>query len=106
MGRPIRGQQDAKPPDEAPGARALRRLELERAPFEGVLRHRRQDSIALLLRGGNLGVLGAPSKLIGLRQIPALLRRVIAHTPPGANRAASMSDVCRWATVRRSRCRR
>jgi ABC-2 type transport system permease protein len=44
--------------------------------------------IDLLLRGGNLGVLGAPSNLIGLRQIPPKLRGIIAHQPPGADRAA------------------
>ncbi len=41
-----------------------------------------------LLRGGNLGSLGAPSNLIGLEQIPAVLNRVIARTPPGADREA------------------
>ena len=46
------------------------------------------QAIGLLLRGGNLGVLGAPSNLIGLSQIPPLLRRVIAHQPPGPDRAA------------------
>jgi hypothetical protein len=46
------------------------------------------QAIGLLLKGGNLGVLGAPPNLIGLRQIPPLLRSVIAHEPPGPNRAA------------------
>ena len=46
------------------------------------------DAIDLLLRGGNLGVLGAPSNLVGLNQIPGELRRVIARTPPGADRQA------------------
>jgi ABC-type transport system involved in multi-copper enzyme maturation permease subunit len=41
-----------------------------------------------LLRGGDLGVLGAPAKLIGLEQIPAVLNRMIARTPPGADREA------------------
>jgi ABC-2 type transport system permease protein len=44
------------------------------------------QAIGVLLRGGNLGVLGAPSNMIGLAQIPATLRTVIAHTPPGAKR--------------------
>ncbi len=44
------------------------------------------QAIGVLLRGGNLGVLGAPSNMIGLAQIPATLRTVIAHTPPGAER--------------------
>jgi ABC-type transport system involved in cytochrome c biogenesis permease component len=44
-------------------------------------------AIDLLLRGGNLGVLGAPTNLIGLDEIPPLLRRVIARQPPGPDRA-------------------
>jgi ABC-type transport system involved in cytochrome c biogenesis permease component len=46
------------------------------------------QAIDLLLKGGNLGVLGAPANLVGLEQIPALLRRTIAHTPPGSDREA------------------
>jgi ABC-2 type transport system permease protein len=46
------------------------------------------QAIGLLLKGGNLGVLGAPPNLVGLGEIPALLRRVIAHQPPGPDRAA------------------
>jgi len=46
------------------------------------------QAIGLLLRGGNLGVLGAPPNLIGLSQIPPLLRGVIARQPPGPDRAA------------------
>src|SRR5205085_12026976 len=45
------------------------------------------EAIDLLLRGGNLGVLGAPTNLIGLREIPPLLRRSIARLPPGHDRA-------------------
>jgi ABC-2 type transport system permease protein len=41
-----------------------------------------------LLRGGNLGELGAPANLVGLSSIPSLLARVLAHEPPGPNRAA------------------
>jgi hypothetical protein len=33
-------------------------------------------------------VLGAPSNLIGLDQIPAVLNKVIARTPPGPDREA------------------
>jgi ABC-type transport system involved in cytochrome c biogenesis permease component len=44
------------------------------------------QAIGVLLTGGNLGVLGAPSNLIGLGQIPAELRAIIARQPPGANR--------------------
>jgi ABC-2 type transport system permease protein len=46
------------------------------------------QAIGLLLKGGNLGVLGAPPNLIGLSQIPALLRGVIARRHPGPDRAA------------------
>jgi hypothetical protein len=46
------------------------------------------QAIALLLKGGNLGVLGAPSNLVGLRQIPGLLQKVIVHQPRGPDRAA------------------
>jgi ABC-type transport system involved in cytochrome c biogenesis permease component len=46
------------------------------------------QAIGLLLRGGNLGVLGAPSNLIGLSKIPPLLKGVIAHQPPGPDREA------------------
>jgi ABC-2 type transport system permease protein len=46
------------------------------------------SAINVLLRGGNLGVLGAPKNLIGLSSIPGLLRREIAHQPPGPERAA------------------
>jgi ABC-2 type transport system permease protein len=46
------------------------------------------QALGLLLKGGNLGELGAPGNLIGLEEIPPLLRRIIAQQPPGANRAA------------------
>jgi ABC-2 type transport system permease protein len=46
------------------------------------------QAIGLLLKGGNLGVLGAPPNLIGLSQIPSLLRGVIARQPRGPERAA------------------
>jgi hypothetical protein len=45
------------------------------------------QAIGLLLKGGNLGVLGAPPNLVGLSQIPTLLRGVIARQPPGPDRA-------------------
>jgi ABC-2 type transport system permease protein len=44
-------------------------------------------AIDLLLKGGNLSVIGAPSNLIGLAQIPTTLHKIIASQPPGANRA-------------------
>ncbi len=46
------------------------------------------QAINALLRGGDIGALGAPSNLIGLERIPAVLGRVIARTPPGPDRTA------------------
>ena len=40
-------------------------------------------AIEALLRGGNSGIIGAPSNLIGLAEIPASLRAIIARQPPG-----------------------
>src|SRR5271166_849504 len=45
-------------------------------------------AIDLLLTGGNLSVLGSSANVIGLSEIPPLLRRVIAHQPRGPDRAA------------------
>src|SRR5437660_1691540 len=45
-------------------------------------------AIEVLLRGGNLGVAGAPSNLVGLSSIPGLLARVLSHEPPGPDRVA------------------
>jgi hypothetical protein len=56
--------------------------------FSEQIQHAAAQAIGLLLKGGNLGVLGAPPNLVGLGEIPALLRRVIAHQPPGPDRAA------------------
>ncbi len=39
--------------------------------------------IAGLVRGGNLGIPGAPQNLPGLRTIPTILHHVAAHLPPG-----------------------
>jgi ABC-type transport system involved in cytochrome c biogenesis permease component len=55
------------------------------------------QAIELLLRGGNLGVLGAPSSLVGLDRIPALLHREIARTPPGPDRRA-LQQVAEFAS--------
>jgi ABC-2 type transport system permease protein len=44
------------------------------------------QAIGLLLKGGNLGVLGAPPDLIGLSQIPFGLKGIIARQPPGPDR--------------------
>ncbi|MGO9489494.1 MAG: ABC transporter permease [Solirubrobacteraceae bacterium] len=54
--------------------------------FSEQLQRAAAQAIDLLLRGGSLGVLGAPSELVGLERIPGELHRVIAHTPPGAER--------------------
>ena len=56
--------------------------------FSEQIQRAASQAIEVLLRGGELGVLGAPRNLVGLERIPALLRRVIAHTPPGADRVA------------------
>jgi ABC-type transport system involved in cytochrome c biogenesis permease component len=44
------------------------------------------QAIGVLLTGGNLGVLGAPSNMIGLSRISPELRAIIARQPPGADR--------------------
>ena len=45
------------------------------------------EALGALLSGRNLGALGSPD-LIGLKQIPPTLHRIIARLPPGADRAA------------------
>jgi ABC-type transport system involved in cytochrome c biogenesis permease component len=42
--------------------------------------------IGALVRGGSLGVPGAPENLPGLSSIPGILHRIIARQPPGAER--------------------
>lgn len=51
MGRPIRGQQHTKPPDEALRIRPLRRLQRELATLQAVVMQRCQEGIAVLLGG-------------------------------------------------------
>jgi ABC-2 type transport system permease protein len=46
------------------------------------------EAIGELLRGGNLGVLGAPTNLIGLREIPSLLQGILTSVPLGRDRAS------------------
>ncbi len=46
------------------------------------------NAIDALLSGGKLTLLGAPPNIVGLQQIPGLLGRVVAHQPPGPDRAA------------------
>jgi ABC-type transport system involved in cytochrome c biogenesis permease component len=41
-----------------------------------------------LVKGGSLGVPGAPQNLPGLRRIPGILHGVLRHAPPGAQRTA------------------
>jgi len=53
------------------------------------------QALDALLRGGSLGVAGAP-RLIGLRQVPPLLRRILAREPPGTDRQA-LEQVERFA---------
>ena len=53
------------------------------------------QAIDALLRGGSLGVAGAP-RLIGLDQVPPLLRRILARQPPGSDRQA-LEQVERFA---------
>jgi ABC-2 family transporter protein len=55
--------------------------------------------IELLLKGGSLGALGASQNLIALGEIPPLLARVLAHQPPGPDRAAleRVADFARFA---------
>jgi ABC-2 family transporter protein len=43
-------------------------------------------AIAALLQGGDAAVLGAPPDMIGLSQIPARLKEIVAHQPPGPER--------------------
>jgi ABC-type Na+ efflux pump permease subunit len=55
--------------------------------FSEQIQHAAAQAIGVLLSGGDLGVLGAPSNLIGLAQIPPDLHSIIARQPPGADRA-------------------
>jgi hypothetical protein len=40
-------------------------------------------AIEVLLKGGSLGILGAPEDMIGLNKIPSTLHAIIARQPPG-----------------------
>jgi ABC-type transport system involved in cytochrome c biogenesis permease component len=55
------------------------------------------QAIDALLKGGNLGALGAPRDLVGLERIPALLQKEIARTPPGKDRAA-LEEIAQFAS--------
>jgi ABC-type multidrug transport system permease subunit len=54
------------------------------------------QAIELLLKGGNFASLGAPTGLIGLEQIPALLHHATARLPPGRERT-SLERVAQFA---------
>jgi hypothetical protein len=54
--------------------------------FSEQIQQAASQAIALILKGGNLGVLGAPPNLIGLGEAPAALRSIVAHEPPGPRR--------------------
>jgi ABC-type transport system involved in cytochrome c biogenesis permease component len=56
--------------------------------FSEQLQRAAATAIDALLKGGNIGTLGAPENLIGLEQIPSVLRHVLAHQPPGGDHAA------------------
>jgi hypothetical protein len=64
---------------------ALARANLE---LSDQIRHLAAAVIGALVKGGSLGVPGAPQNLPGLRTIPGILHRIIARQPPGADRAA------------------
>ncbi|HWX44694.1 MAG TPA: ABC transporter permease [Solirubrobacteraceae bacterium] len=51
------------------------------------IRHLAARVIGALVRGGSIGVPGAPQNLPGLGAIPGILHRVIAHHPHSADRA-------------------
>jgi ABC-2 type transport system permease protein len=56
--------------------------------FSQELQRAASAALGELLSGGNLGVLGAPEDLIGLREIPSLLKGIIAQAPAGPERAS------------------
>jgi ABC-type multidrug transport system permease subunit len=64
---------------------ALARANLE---LSGQIRTVAANVIGDLLRGGNLGVPGAPQSLPGLRRIPGILQGVLRKEPPGSKRQA------------------
>jgi ABC-type Na+ efflux pump permease subunit len=63
---------------------ALAQANLE---FSEQIQRAAAQAIGALLGGGNASVIGAPANLIGLEQIPSDLRSIIAHQPPGPERA-------------------
>jgi ABC-type multidrug transport system permease subunit len=55
--------------------------------FSAQIQQAAAQAIDALLSGGNVGVLGAPSNLIGLEQIPSTLHQIIQRQPPGHDRS-------------------
>jgi ABC-2 type transport system permease protein len=55
--------------------------------FSEQLQRAAAQVIDSLLKGGNIGILAAPTTLVGLSQISPQLRAIIARQPPGADRA-------------------
>ncbi len=54
--------------------------------FSEQIQRAASEAIGVLLKGGSLGVLGAPSNMVGLDELPARLQTIIAHRPPGPER--------------------
>jgi hypothetical protein len=72
---------------------ALAQANLE---LSGQIRGLAASVIGDLVKGGSLGVPGAPQNLPGLRRIPGILHGVLRHEPPGAQRAA-LAQVAEFA---------
>jgi ABC-2 type transport system permease protein len=54
--------------------------------FSEQIQHAAAKAIEALLRGGNVGILGAPQELVGLDRIPTILHAIVARQPPGHDR--------------------
>jgi ABC-type transport system involved in cytochrome c biogenesis permease component len=72
---------------------ALAQANLE---LSGQIRELAAKVIGDLVKGGSLGVPGAPQNLPGLRRIPDVLHGVLRHEPPGAQRTA-LAQVAEFA---------
>jgi hypothetical protein len=72
---------------------ALAQANLE---LSGQIRGLAASVIGDLVKGGSLGVPGAPQNLPGLRRIPGILHGVLRHEPPGARRTA-LAQVAEFA---------
>ena len=56
--------------------------------FSEQIQRAASQAIGRLLEGGNLGELGGPASVVGLRQVPATLQAIIARQPPGPQRSS------------------